>query len=82
MSNAAVIELKFEVGVPSGKLKKPPKSCIPSRAIMKMNRKSRNSSEQNVFFPVTSVLRTHMYFLFVLLFTVYKLRTSEFDFMV
>jgi hypothetical protein len=25
-------ELKFEEGVPSGKLKVPPKSCIPSKA--------------------------------------------------
>ena len=46
MSKAAVIELKFEVGVPSGKLKKPPKSCIPRRAKIKINRKSRNSSDK------------------------------------
>ena len=41
-----MIELKFEVVVPSGKLKKPPKSCIPSRANMKMKRTSRNSSDK------------------------------------
>ena len=46
VSNAAVIELKLEVGVPSGKLKKPPKSCIPSRAKINMNRKSRNNSDK------------------------------------
>ena len=46
MSKAAVIELKFEVGVPSGKLKNPPKSCIPRRAKIKINRKSRNSSDK------------------------------------
>ena len=36
---------KFEVGVSSGKLKEPPKSCIPKRAKMKMKRKSRNRSD-------------------------------------
>ena len=36
---------KFEVGVSSGKLKDPPKSCIPKRAKMKMKRKSRNRSD-------------------------------------
>ena len=46
MSNAAVIELKLEVGVPSGKLKKPPKSCIPSRAKINMNRKSKNNNDK------------------------------------
>ena len=46
MSNAAVIELKFDVGVPSGKLKNPPNSCIPRRANMKMNRNSRKSSDK------------------------------------
>ena len=38
--------LKLEVGVPSGKLKNPPKSCIPSRAKMKMNKKSRKSKDR------------------------------------
>lgn len=38
--------LKFEVGVPSGKLKWPPKSCMPSRANMKMNRNSRKSRDK------------------------------------
>ena len=41
-----MIELKLEVGVPSGKLKKPPKSCIPSRAKIKMNKNRRNSSDK------------------------------------
>ena len=35
-------ELKFESGVPSGKLKVPPNSCIPRRAKMNMNKNSRN----------------------------------------
>ena len=38
-------ELKFEGGVPSGKLKAPPKSCIPRRAKMRMKRKRRKSNE-------------------------------------
>ena len=38
-------ELKFDGGVPSGKLKAPPKSCIPNRAKISMNKKSRKSSE-------------------------------------
>ena len=36
---------KFEVGVSSGKLNDPPKSCMPSSAKMKMNRKSRKSRD-------------------------------------
>lgn len=38
-------ELKLEGGVPSGKLKAPPKSCIPKSAKMRMKRPSRNSRE-------------------------------------
>jgi hypothetical protein len=38
--------LKFAGGVPSGKLKAPPKSCIPSKAKMRMNKKSRNRRER------------------------------------
>ena len=38
--------LKLEVGVPSSKLKKPPKSCIPRRAKMKMNKNSRNRRDK------------------------------------
>lgn len=37
--------LKLASGVPSGKLKEPPKSCIPRRAKMRMNKKSRNNRE-------------------------------------
>lgn len=37
--------LKLAKGVSSGKLKEPPKSCIPKRAKMRMNRKSRNKRE-------------------------------------
>ena len=36
----------MEVGVPSSKLKEPPKSCMPRRAKMKMKRKRRKSSER------------------------------------
>ena len=42
-------ELKFEGGVPSGKLNVPPKSCIPRRAKIRMNRKSRSKSEMMDF---------------------------------
>ena len=38
-------ELKFEGGVPSGKLNVPPKSCMPNRAKMRMNKKRSNKSE-------------------------------------
>jgi hypothetical protein len=38
-------ELKFAGGVPSLKLKAPPKSCIPSSAKIRMKRKRRKSSE-------------------------------------
>lgn len=37
--------LKLEGGVPSSKLKAPPKSCIPRRAKIRMKRKSRNNNE-------------------------------------
>ena len=36
---------KFDVGVSVGKLKEPPKSCMPSSAKMKMNKKRRNRSD-------------------------------------
>ena len=38
--------LKFDVGVPSSKLKNPPKSCIPRRAKMKMKRKRRKRRDR------------------------------------
>ena len=41
MSKALVMVSKLEVGLPSGKLKDPPKTCMPRRAKMKMKRKSR-----------------------------------------
>ena len=57
--------LKLEVGVPSGKLKNPPKSCIPSRAKMKMNknsRKSRDRMEDMAFIrAITRFLREDQY---------------------
>ena len=36
---------KFEVGVSSGKLNDPPKSCIPRRANMNMNKNNRNKRD-------------------------------------
>ena len=42
-------ELKFDGGVPSGKLNVPPKSCIPNRAKMRMNRKRRRRREMMDF---------------------------------
>ena len=36
---------KFEVGVSSGKLNDPPKSCIPRRAKMNMNKNNRNKRD-------------------------------------
>ena len=38
--------LKLAGGVPSGKLKAPPKSCIPNRAKMRMKRKRRKRRER------------------------------------
>ena len=38
-------ELKFEGGVPSSKLKVPPKSCIPNSAKIKINRKRSNKRD-------------------------------------
>ena len=46
VSKALVMESKLDVGRPSGKLNSPPKSCIPSKAKMKMNRKRRSNSER------------------------------------
>ena len=41
-----VIVSKFDVGRPSGKLKLPPKSCIPNNAKIKINRNSKRSRER------------------------------------
>jgi len=38
-------ELKFDGGVPSGKLKVPPNNCIPNKAKMRMNKNNNNNSE-------------------------------------
>ena len=38
-------ELKLEGGVPSGKLKVPPNSCIPSRAKIRIKRNSKSSND-------------------------------------
>ncbi len=46
MSSAATMVLKLEEGVSSGKLKLPPKSCIPRRAKMKMKRKRRKRRDR------------------------------------
>ena len=45
VSSALVMVSKLEVGLPSGKLNEPPKTCIPSSAKMKMKRKRRKSSD-------------------------------------
>ncbi len=47
-------ELKFEGGVPSSKLKVPPKSCIPSNAKIKMKRKRSKSSDMMDFIEAKS----------------------------
>ena len=47
-------ELKFEGGVPSGKLKVPPKSCMPSRAKMRMKRKRSNNRDMMDFMELSS----------------------------
>ena len=46
-------ELKLEGGVPSGKLKVPPNNCIPKRAKMRMNRKSRRSKDMIDFIELS-----------------------------
>ena len=46
VSRALVIVSKFEVGRPSGKLKLPPNSCIPSKANIKINRNSSSNSDR------------------------------------
>ena len=46
VSKALVIESKFDVGRPSGKLNCPPKSCIPNKAKMNMNKNRRSNSER------------------------------------
>ena len=45
VSMAIENELKFEGGVPSSKLKVPPKSCIPNSAKIKINRKRSNNKD-------------------------------------
>ena len=47
-------ELKLEGGVPSGKLKVPPNNCIPRRAKMRMNRKSKSSKEMMDFMELSN----------------------------
>lgn len=45
VSNAMGKVLKLVAGVPSSKLNWPPNNCMPRRAKMRMNRKSRNSRD-------------------------------------
>ncbi len=54
VSMAMEKELKLDGGVPSGKLKVPPKSCMPSSAKMRMKRKSSSSSEMIDFIELSS----------------------------
>jgi hypothetical protein len=61
VSKALIIESKFEVGVPSGKLSWPPKNCMPRRAKMKMKRKRSSSSdmmEDSAFIRAITRLRS------------------------
>ena len=53
VSMAIENELKFDGGVPSGKLNVPPKSCIPSRAKMRMKRKRRSRREMMDFIELS-----------------------------
>ena len=46
-------ELKFEGGVPSGKLKVPPNNCMPKRAKIRMNRKSKSSRDMIDFIELS-----------------------------
>ena len=46
-------ELKFEGGVPSGKLKVPPNNCMPKRAKIRMKRKRRRSKEMMDFMELS-----------------------------
>ena len=54
VSMATEKESKLVGGLPSGKLKVPPKSCIPSSAAMRMKRKRRSSSDMMDFIEETS----------------------------
>lgn len=66
MSKALVIESKLDVGRPSGKLNWPPNSCIPSKAKMKMKRKSRSNSERMediAFIKATTKFRSDVQYL-------------------
>ena len=47
-------ELKLDEGVPSGKLKVPPNSCIPNRAKMRMKRKRSSSREMMDFMELSN----------------------------
>ena len=57
---------KLASGVPSGKLKAPPKSCMPSSAKMRMKRKSRKRRERmermELRREMTRFLRDDQYF--------------------
>ena len=46
-------ELKFEGGVPSGKLKVPPNNCMPKRAKIRMKRKRSSSNEMMDFMELS-----------------------------
>ena len=61
MRRALVIVSKFDVGRPSGKLKLPPNNCIPSKANIKINRKSRRRRDRMddmAFVKATTRLRS------------------------
>ncbi len=53
VSMAMENELKFDAGVPPGKLKVPPKSCIPNSAKISVKRKRSNSNEMMDFMELS-----------------------------
>lgn len=66
MRSAIGKESKLVGGVPSGILKAPPKSCIPSKAKIRMKRKSRKSREMmdliELKSEITRFLKDDQYF--------------------
>ena len=68
VSSALIIESKFEVGVPSGKLSWPPKNCIPSSAKIKIKRKRRRRRdmiEERAFIRAITRLRRGDQYLYI-----------------
>ena len=70
---------KLEVGLPSGKLKLPPKSCMPRRAKMKTKRvRSRSSDRMELMAFISAITRLRRFVQYlVILNTLPKWRTSQ-----